>query len=221
MPPMSQIFVSHSSKDTELVSFLSKVFAATQVKAVFEEFEAILKGPANAHRIVNDIRQSDAVFVLLGKNVEALKHTRDWVGWESGVAAVTALETNKDVWVLESVAEMDGLSIVIPHLRHYVCFDPSSESWQGYLMQVVASYDASHFLKAVSGGAAAGAALGKGPGALWGAGAGLLVAAMTSTARPAGLLIHCPQCQSSYSAHLTVPRMRCPVCNSRLIFPSQ
>ena len=118
MPCMAQIFVSHSAKDKELVSFLSKVFAATQVKAVFEEFEAILKGPANALRIANDIRQSDAVFVLIGMNVEILKHTRDWVGWESGVAALTALETNKDVWVLESVAEMDRLSVVIPHLRH-------------------------------------------------------------------------------------------------------
>lgn len=48
---MAQIFVSHSAKDKELVAFLSKAFAATPVKAIFEEFEAILKGPANAQRI--------------------------------------------------------------------------------------------------------------------------------------------------------------------------
>ena len=86
------------------------------------------------------------MFVLLGKHVEELKHTRDWVGWECGVAAATALETNKDVWVLESIAEMDALSIVIPHLRHYVCFDPAKEFWQGYLTQIILSYDDSHFL---------------------------------------------------------------------------
>jgi hypothetical protein len=38
---MAQIFVSHSAKDKELVSFLSKAFSSTNVKAVFEEFEAI------------------------------------------------------------------------------------------------------------------------------------------------------------------------------------
>ena len=40
---MAQIFVSHSAKDKELVSFLSSAFAPTQVRVVFEEFEAILR----------------------------------------------------------------------------------------------------------------------------------------------------------------------------------
>jgi hypothetical protein len=218
---MAQIFVSHSAKDEDLVALLSKAFAATPVRAIFEEFEAILKGPANAQRIVLDIRQSNAVFVLLGKNVEELKHTRDWVGWECGVAAATAMETNKDVWVLESIAELDGLSVVIPHLRHYVSFDHCNQFWQGYLTQIILSYDDSHFLKAMSAGAATGAALGKGEGALWGAGVGMVLAAMASQVKPAGLPIRCPQCGSFYSVHLTEPRMRCPVCNTRLFFPAQ
>jgi len=218
---MAQIFVSHSAKDKELVALLSKAFASTPVRAIFEEFEAILKGPANAARIAQDIRQSNAVFVLLGRHVEELKHTRDWVGWECGVAAATAMETNKDVWVMESIAEMDGLSVVIPHLRHYVCFDPTKEFWQGYLTQIILSYDDSHFLKVMSAGAATGAALGKAEGALLGAGVGMLLAAMASQAKPAGLPIRCPQCFSFYSVHLTEPRMRCPVCNTRLFFPAQ
>jgi hypothetical protein len=218
---VAQIFISHSAKDTELVSFLSQAFASTQVKGVFEEFEAILKGPTNAKRIANDIRQSNAVFVLLSSNVEQLKHTRDWVGWECGVAAATALQTNKDVWVLEPVADLEKLSIVVPHFRHYVGFDPKESKWQGYLTQIIGSYDDSHFLKAISLGAATGGVIGEGVGALWGAGAGLLLAAMTSNTRPAGLPIHCPQCSSSYSVHLDQPRMRCPVCNSRLVFPAE
>jgi hypothetical protein len=218
---VAQIFVSHSAKDKELVSFLSRAFTPTRVRGVFEEFEAILKGPANAVRIVNDIRQSNAVFVLLSRNVEHLKHTRDWVGWESGAAAITALQTNKDVWVLEPVADTESLSIVIPHFRHYVGFDPTQETWQGYMTQIINSYDDSHFLKAISLGAATGGAIGQGAGALWGAGAGLLLAAITSNTRPAGLSIKCPQCSSSYSVHLGQPRMRCPVCNARLIFPAQ
>jgi len=217
---MAQIFVSHSAKDAELVSFLSKAFAPTRVRAVFEEFEAILKGPANAAKIAADIRQSNAVFVLLSSTVEQLKHTRDWVGWEAGVAGLTALETNKDVWVLEPVADLDKLSIIVPHFRHYVGFDPKQEKWQGYLTQIISSYDDSHFLKAISLGAATGGIFGEGVGALWGAGAGLLLAAMTSNTRPAGLPMHCPACASSYSVHLDQLRMRCPVCNSRLAFPA-
>lgn len=186
---MAQIFVSHSAKDTELVSFLSRAFASTHVKALFEEFEAIFQGPANAQRIAQNIRQSNAVFVLLGGHVEELKHTRDWIGWESAVAAATALETNKDVWVLESIADMDSLSVVIPYLRHYVCFDQTQEFWQGYLTQIIASYDDSHFLKVMAVGAATGAALGKAEGAVLGAGAGMVLAAIASQTRPAGMPI--------------------------------
>jgi hypothetical protein len=160
---MAQIFVSHSAEDKELVALLSKAYAATSVRAVFEEFEPILKGPANAARIAQDIRQSNAAFVWLGKHVEGLKHTRDWLGWERGVAAATAMETNKDVWVTESIAETDGLSVIVPHLHHYVCFDRAKEFWQGYLTQIILSYDDSHFLKVISAGAATGAALGKAP----------------------------------------------------------
>lgn len=51
---MAQIFVLRSSKDRDLVALLARAFAATEVGGVFEEFEAILKGPANAQRIVQD-----------------------------------------------------------------------------------------------------------------------------------------------------------------------
>jgi len=216
---MAQIFVSHSAKDTELRSFLANAFAATPVKAVFEEFEAIQKGQADARRIMQDIRESNAVFVLLGEHVEKLAHTRDWVAWESGITAATALETNKDLWVLESVLEVDKMSVVIPHLQHYVCFDPRQDSWQGYLTQIIGSYDDSHFLQAASAGAVTGAAVGQGQGALWGAGAGLIMAAMASQATPTGLPTRCPQCWSCYAVHLAEPRMRCPVCNTHLVFP--
>jgi hypothetical protein len=214
---MAQIFISHSAKDKELVAFLSKAFASTKVKAVFEEFEAIGKAPPNAQQIANHIRESNAVFVLLSRNVEELKHTRDWVAYEGGVATATALQTNKDIWVLEPLGETEGISVVIPHFRHYVCFDHSDERWQAYLTQIINSYDDSHFLKAISGGAATGAVFGEGVGALWGAGVGLLLAAMVPTGRPLGFPILCPHCASSYNVHPSGPRIRCAVCNRRLI----
>lgn len=218
---MAQIFISHSAKDTELVAFLNRAFAPTHVRSVLAEFDAISRGRPDAARIMNEIRQSNAVFVVLSRTVEELKHTRDWVAWESGVAATAALQTNKDVWVIEPVADLEALSIVIPHFRHYIAVDPTLPLWQAYFTQIINSYDDSHFLKAISAGAAAGGVIGEGAGALWGAGAGFLLASMTPTGRPEGRPIRCPNCSSSYSVHLIQLRMRCAVCNAQLVFPEQ
>ncbi|MGA2712450.1 MAG: TIR domain-containing protein [Bryobacteraceae bacterium] len=217
---MAQIFVSHSSKDEASRTLLSKAFASTNVRAIFEEFDAIEKGPADAARIRDNIRQSNAVFVVLGKNVETLQHTRDWVCHEVGIAA----ETNKDIWVLEPITEANDLSVVIPQFRHYVCFNPADEHWQGYLTAIIASYDDSHFLKAMSGGAVAGAALAPEEevwgGIALGAFSGMLLAALNSSTRPPGTLFRCPnpKCFSVYSVHLCANWLRCPVCNSRWQF---
>jgi hypothetical protein len=43
------------------------------------------------------------------------KHIRDWVDWECGIAAAAAIETTKDFWLLESIAETGSFSAVIPH----------------------------------------------------------------------------------------------------------
>jgi len=214
---MAQIFVSHSGKDKDLVDFLSRAFATTQVRGVFKEFDAITDGPANAPGIIADIRASSAFFILLSKNVEDRRHTRDWVGWESGAMAMAAFQNNKDVWVLESITEAPYLSVVVPHLRHYVCFNPVDPYWQAYLTKVITSYDDSHLLKAASAGAAAGAVLAEesaGVGAIVGAGAALLLAAISSN-RPSGILFQCPHCSSVYSVHLSAQWLRCPVCNNR------
>jgi len=140
-----------------------------------------------------------------------LKHTRDWVVWESG----TARGTNKDIWVLEALEDFPRLSVVIPHLRHYVCF-PYTDPWLAYLRSIVASYDDSHILKAVVAGAGLGAGISEtATGALIGGGIALLLAANAQT-RPAGLPMMCPSCRSLYNIHIAVAVMRCPVCNTRI-----
>jgi len=114
---MSQIFISHSRADQDGIDFINKAFASTKVEAKYEEIEAILHGQRSAADISRDIIQSNALFVLLGREIEELKHTRDWVAWESGVAAGAAFQANKDIWVFEPLEESPRLSVAIPHLR--------------------------------------------------------------------------------------------------------
>lgn len=213
---MSQIFVSHSRADKDGIDFINRAFASTKVEAKYEEVEAILHGRRSAAEISRDIVQSNALFVLLGKETEELRHTRDWVAWESGVATGAAFQANKDVWVFEPLDESAQLSVVIPHLRHHVCFE-ITDPWLAYIRSIVSSYDDSHVLPAALAGAGIGAGLGSAPGAVVGGIAALILAA-NKQSRPIGLPVQCPKCHSNYNIHRDPARniMRCPVCNARL-----
>jgi hypothetical protein len=181
---VAQIFVSHSAKDTKQLAFLNRAFATTNVQAKHEEMEAMVTGKRTSQQIAFDIQASNAIFVILGPHVEQLKHTRDWVVWESGNAAAK----NKDVWVLEAFEDSQHLSVVIPHVRHYVCFH-YDDPWLVYLRQIVTSYDDSHVLPAGLAGAGVGAVLGGeagGVGAIIGGLAGLILAS-NARAKPLDL----------------------------------
>ena len=85
---MSQIFISHSQKDQDLISLFSRAFGGTPVTAYLMEFEKIMQGGAiNEKDIRIKIMNSVALFVLLSKNVNDIPHTRDWVVAESAFAA--------------------------------------------------------------------------------------------------------------------------------------
>jgi len=214
---LAQIFISHSARDTKALDFLNRAFATTNVQAKHEEIEALISGKRTSHQIALDIQFSNAIFVVLGPHVEELRHTRDWVVWESGAAS----GTNKDIWVLEAVEDAPRISIVIPRLRHYVQFD-YNDSWLIYLRQIIASYDDSHVVKAMAAGAGLGGAISESMGgALVGGGIGLLLALNNAQTRLAGFPIMCPNCQSFYSVHIGLPVMRCPVCNTGLRFGQQ
>lgn len=218
---MAQIFVSHSQKDKELKSFFSEAFATANVKAIYEEFEKILRGNVTSEQVSRDIENSRAVFVILSQNVQDLPHTRDWVIWETGVGK------NRDIWVFEHYQDVGKISVITPYLRHYVIFD-TNESWAGYIRTIIESYDDSNTLGTVlmTGGlgAAIGAALledNREVGAVLGGIGGAMVGAAISDksgTRPLGIRIQCAKCVSTYSVHLPVgtKRIRCPVCNENL-----
>lgn len=219
---MTQIFISHSKNDLDLRTFFANAFASTTVKAVFEEFEKILCGEVTAAKINQDIENSNAVFAILSQNVQNIPHTRDWVVWESGVAK------NKDIWIFEPYSQLGSISVIIPHLNHYVIFD-NNDGWLGYVKKIIESYDNTFTLGKIllSGatGVGAGSVLAeedKTAGVIIGGIAGLIggvgIAALTdkSNERPIGDKIMCAQCHSSFTIHIpsNSNTFRCPVCNT-------
>jgi hypothetical protein len=208
---MGQIFVSHSKQDQPIVDFLARVAAGTKVKLIFEELERIVDGDVNAAKIHADIQRSSAVFVVVTKNLLTLPHTRDWVLWESGVAA------NRDIWVFEPRQQLGQVNVITPFLKHYALFE-LTDPWFSYLRQIIESYDDSHVLPTVLATGGLGAGIAKGEGAIIGAGVGLFIAAIVNP-RPQGMSVSCIQCASTYAIHLTVGELlfRCPVCNKSLL----
>jgi MTH538 TIR-like domain (DUF1863) len=210
---MAQIFISHSAKDTKPLDFLNRAFATTNIQAKYEEIEAIVTGRRTTLQIRTDINASRAIIVVLGPHAQALSHTRDWIVWESGNAS----GIGKDIWVLEAFEDSCNLSIVIPHLRHYVAFD-YTDPWLSYLRQVIASYDDSQAIKILAATTGLGALIGEGPGALIGGGIGVLLAFNAQPKAPSGFPFTCPKCQSIYNIHIFATAMRCPVCNIAIRF---
>lgn len=210
---MAQIFISHSAKDTPLKNFINQAFATAKVEAKYEEIEAILDGRRTAPQVSADISRSNAVFVLLGENVERLRHTQNWVTWESGVSS----HANKDIWVFEAFDDRAKLSAVIPHLHHHVCFE-YSDPWLAYIRAIVSAYDDSHVLPAVSAGITGGLATENPVAGLFIGGIAWLLLAGKKQGLPTGFPIRCMRCNAIYRIHRdpTWNVMRCPVCNAQL-----
>ncbi len=210
---MAQIFVSHSKTDKEIIHFFLEAFAGTKVKPHLEELEAELPTGVNAEKIKNDIDTSHAIFVLLSKNVESLKHTRDWINWECGVAR------NKPIWVFEPADSLRSIGVIVPSFNHHAVFE-MSEEWRKYLRDIIDSFDDSHVLPTLALTAGAGALLNEdnpGAGAMVCAGiglAGLIIRGWTR--RSFGVDVQCCKCHSNYKVH-RYGQTRCAVCNTPLI----
>lgn len=137
MTEVPEIFVSHMAKDTDYRHYFLEICDLAKTRPIFEELEQIVKGKIFWWQIVDDIDKAKAVFVILSQNIqkEEQKHTRDWVVWETGIAAAK----NKDVWVLEPYIEFGKISIVIPYLTQYMLFEISDE-YTKYIKNIIESY---------------------------------------------------------------------------------
>jgi hypothetical protein len=213
---MAQIFISHSQRDDEIISFFLKAFAGTNVKPILQEFEKEPPERVTAGLTEQNIQKSNAVFVLLSENVENLKHTRDWINWECGTAR------NKQIWVFEPFESLYKIRVMIPRLNHYVRF-VKNDDWRKYLRSIIESYDDSNVVPALSAGAGIGALLNE-EDRVGGAAVGLALTIvgllLNNQSKPSfGYQVRCPLCPSNYSIHMPdgTREFRCPNCNTDLM----
>ncbi len=212
---MARVFISHSEKDLELKNFIAGLFASSDVTAYFAEWEKVIdKNPVDGIKIENDIKQSDALFILLSQNVENLKHTRDWVQWETGIAK----GAGKEIWVFEPAGQLGSITVVTPSLHHLVIY-ATNDPWHTYLASAVRAFGKAKTVGVSTLlGIAIGALLGGERGAVTGGalGLGLSLAATDDLKKPAGLDFKCGNCQGSFKIHVPerLQKLRCPICNS-------
>lgn len=130
---MAQIFISHSRRDESIRAFFDSVFAGSKVRAVRLEFEQFDTTPSAY--IMNQIFLSDALFVLLGPNVEFSRYTENWIGFEIGYAATSI----KDIWVFEPFGS--AIQFPVPLLHHYLLYELEDTKHSQYISDIVRAYE--------------------------------------------------------------------------------
>ncbi|UYP43919.1 hypothetical protein NEF87_000204 [Candidatus Lokiarchaeum ossiferum] len=219
---MAKIFISHSQRDVKIKQFFHEIFANTKIQAKFEEFDQVLGHKINSNKIETDIVSCNAVFILLSENTDNLKHTRDWIAWESGSSK------EKEIWLFVPQKINRKLNIVIPKFKHLVLFD-YTDYWKQYIYQIVESYDNSNVMAVSAATTGIGALIGGTSsednssdrtiiGSAIGLLGGLILGQVLMTKAPKGCKIECSTCSSIYTIHTRVREFRCPVCNAQLHF---
>jgi len=122
----TKVFESHTKLDNEFCDVFDRACARVGIDAFRSEYESIQ--PPAWQTIRNELRQSKALFLLVGKSlVDAQtnhssdwEYTQNWISYEIGIASQLGI----DVWVL-----CDGVEInfPVPYLNNYVPYTIRTE----------------------------------------------------------------------------------------------
>ena len=127
-----QIFVSHSQYDKDIRMPFSEIFAIAGVMPKYMEFEKIFP-PAWAE-IKEQIKISEAVFLLLGPNIRRTCFTENWVAFEVGLSCAFG----KDVWVFEQISSNSDFPI--PYLTDYMLYNLEIQNHFDYIRSIMEAY---------------------------------------------------------------------------------
>jgi hypothetical protein len=184
---MAKIFVSHSQYDKDIRTKFDTAFARVEnVAARCMEFERIY--PPAWQMIRDEIRGSEAVFLLLGPNIRGSIHTQNWVAFEVGLACAFA----RDVWVFEQ--QNANVEFPVPYLTDYVICDLINEDHFNYVREIIQGYGKMLPLLMFN------------------------VDARTYRGIPHGKPVVCryPDCMSNFSMHTDAQSFYCPSCRQPL-----
>lgn len=110
--PPFKIFISHSSEDIEGKLFVYDLLNGSRFSPDFYPLDN--PGPPHANRIAERVASSVSLFVMLSDPMAKRSHTRAWVGFEVGVAAMN----NIPVVVIESEGVI--VDLPVPGATHYI-----------------------------------------------------------------------------------------------------
>lgn len=119
-----QVFVSHSSADTNLIQMIDTNLKRINVTPFFASLWQVGKPPVP--KIVDEIWNSSALFILLTSNVMLERETRDWVCFEIGVART--LENFGLLQIFGWRANNVELTDLFKGVTDFQLFDPYDEN---------------------------------------------------------------------------------------------
>ena len=179
---MAHIFVSHSQYDKDIRTSFDTVFARTDVESKCMEFENIY--PPAWEIIKNQILSSEAVFLLVGPNIQTSAHTQNWIAFEVGLACAFG----KDVWIFEQLES--SINFPIPYLTDYSLYDFGNKQHFDYIRAIISGYGKPIpiFPRAPD--------------------------SRTKRKIPRGILVECKHenCHAKYFLHTDVASFKCPSC---------
>lgn len=121
-PFMADVFCSHASADTELVSICRETIEAAGFTHFFAELE--MEGKSLPDKIRDNIRNSKIVIVLWTRNVNDVPRTRDMVNTEIGQAHMASKSVyafrEKGAEVPLFLSNITDYSVFEPHAYHVV-----------------------------------------------------------------------------------------------------
>lgn len=130
---MTHLFYSHSKHDKKILTYFDEIFARTNLSAFRASLEDFPRGEDPSKTIEDAIKESVAVFVLLGSGILKSQFTMSWVGYEVGLAKAWM----KPVWVFEWIEDM--IDFPTPHVDHYILY--SMEEFRPYLRDLIEAYE--------------------------------------------------------------------------------
>jgi hypothetical protein len=134
-----QVFVSHTQQDVEFCDIFDRACARVGIKAFRSEFEKV-DLPA-WQTIRNAIRESQALFLLIGKKLvkaqslhdPTWEHTQNWIAYEIGVAC----ERGMDVWV---ICDDVKINFPVPYLNNYLTVSLRNKQSFDYFVTILRKY---------------------------------------------------------------------------------